>query len=180
VPAARLHLGDRRSRDSARRWGSLPLWERHRLLARTTASTRSLARNVQAPDARLWRISGLPPSDGRVLHSVWRGTPPGRRFRSSASWECQSLGVAVELLLVVEAVAQTSARSRDQARDTSVGGIEIGALACSVRPYSPAPPSASKAVRVRGSCRPLPLVPARPIGEVGAQLVQASRAERDL
>jgi hypothetical protein len=35
--------------------------ERDRLLALTTASTTELARNLNAPDARLWRVAGLVP-----------------------------------------------------------------------------------------------------------------------
>jgi hypothetical protein len=61
---ARSHLGDREQNGTrARSMGCLPPCEPDRPPARTTASTRSLARNVQAPDARLWRISGRDPPE---------------------------------------------------------------------------------------------------------------------
>ena len=68
VPRIRMslvHLGDRSSARIGGRCRSLPPWDRHRGPVRTTASITALARRLQAPNARLWRIRGLLGSPGR-------------------------------------------------------------------------------------------------------------------
>ena len=69
------------ARDSTGRRRSSPSWDQHRRPARTSASIRALARRLQAPDARLWRIARLPGLDGKHLLSLCHGC--SGRFRVS-------------------------------------------------------------------------------------------------
>jgi hypothetical protein len=64
-----LLLGDRSSARFGGRRRSSPPWDQHRRPARTTAWTRALARRLQAPHARLWRIRGLLHRVPRALRS---------------------------------------------------------------------------------------------------------------
>jgi hypothetical protein len=75
-----LHLGDRSSAPFGGRCRSSRHWDRHRCPSRTTASIRALARRLQAPDARLWRIRGLLDRAGRALPSCWRKHLPLTAF----------------------------------------------------------------------------------------------------
>jgi len=54
------------ARDSAVGADRRHLWDGHRCPARTTASIKALARRLQAPDARLWRIRGQGPCAGET------------------------------------------------------------------------------------------------------------------
>jgi Oxidoreductase family, NAD-binding Rossmann fold len=63
--SARADLGDGSSVRSGGRCGSSPHWDRHRRTARNPASIKALAGRLQAPDARLWRISGRQPPPRR-------------------------------------------------------------------------------------------------------------------
>ena len=62
-----LQIGDRSSARIRGGCRSSPPWDRHRAPVRTIASITALARRLQAPDARLWRIGGLrPPRAGHL------------------------------------------------------------------------------------------------------------------
>ena len=71
-----LQIGDRSSAQIGGGCRSSPPWDRHRAPVRTTASITALARRLQAPDARLWRIRGAPPSGTR--DPLWCHHGPSR------------------------------------------------------------------------------------------------------